>query len=214
MAGRNERLTQLLERKVIAVIRMTDTDKLADVIGAIQKGGVEWIEITMVVPDAIEVLRETSKRAGAEAVIGAGTVLDPETARLAILAGAEFIVSPILNLDVIRLAHRYDRLAIPGAFTPTEIMTAWEAGADVVKVFPATALGPQFVKDLRGPLPQVKLCPTGGVTVDNAGEFIAAGAACVGIGTNLLDKKAIAEGRYDHLTQRAKQLVANIHTGS
>lgn len=212
MLSRHERLTQLLERKVIAVIRMTDTDKLADVIGAIQKGGVEWIEITMVVPDAIEVLRETSKRAGARAVIGAGTVLDPETARLAILAGAEFIVSPILNLDVIRLAHRYDRLAIPGAFTPTEILTAWEAGADVVKVFPATSLGPKFVKDLRGPLPQVKLCPTGGVTVDNAGEFIAAGAACVGIGTDLLDKKAIAEGRYDHLTQRAKQLVANIHT--
>lgn len=210
--SRHERLTQLLERKVIAVIRMTDTDKLADVIGAIQKGGVEWIEITMVVPDAIEVLRETSKRAGARAVIGAGTVLDPETARLAILAGAEFIVSPILNLDVIRLAHRYDRLAIPGAFTPTEILTAWEAGADVVKVFPATSLGPKFVKDVGGPLPQVKLCPTGGVTVENAREFIAAGAACVGIGTDLLDKKAIAEGRYDHLTQRAKQLVANIHT--
>ena len=212
--SRHERLTQLLECKVIAVIRMTDTDKLADVIGAIRQGGVEWIEITMVVPDAIEVLRETSRRAGASAVIGAGTVLDPETARLAIMAGAEFIVSPILNLDVIRLAHRYDRLAIPGAFTPTEILTAWEAGADVVKVFPATSLGPKFVKDVGGPLPQVKLCPTGGVTVENAREFIAAGAACVGIGTNLLDNKAIAEGRYDHLTQRAKELVANVGTVS
>ncbi len=214
MQTRQERLVQLLDRKVIAVIRMTDTDRLTDVIGAIQKGGVEWIEITMVVPDAIEVLKEVAHRQGGNAVIGAGTVLDPETARLAILAGAEFIVSPILNLDLIELAHRYDRLAIPGAFTPTEILTAWEAGADVVKVFPATALGPTFVKDVRGPLPQVKLCPTGGVTVENAGEFIAAGAACVGIGTNLLDKKAIAEGRYELLTERAEQLVANVQAVS
>lgn len=214
MSSRQERLAQLLDRKVIAVIRMTDTDRLMDVIEAIQKGGVEWIEITMVVPDAIDVLKEVAHRQGGNTVIGAGTVLDPETARLAILAGAEFIVSPILNLDVIELAHRYDRLAIPGAFTPTEILTAWEAGADIVKVFPATALGPTFVKDVRGPLPQVKLCPTGGVTVENAGEFIAAGAACVGIGTNLLDKKAIAEGRYELLTQRAEQLVANVQAVS
>ncbi|MCH7859687.1 MAG: bifunctional 4-hydroxy-2-oxoglutarate aldolase/2-dehydro-3-deoxy-phosphogluconate aldolase [Candidatus Marinimicrobia bacterium] len=208
MPTRQERLAQLLDRKVIAVIRMTDTDRLMDVIAAIQKGGVEWIEITMVVPDAIDVLKEVSQRGGS-AVIGAGTILDPETARLAILAGAEFIVSPILNLEVIKLAHRYDRLAIPGAFTPTEILTAWEAGADVVKVFPATALGPAFIKDVQGPLPQVKLCPTGGVTVENAGEFIAAGAACVGVGTDLLDKAAIAEGRYELLTRRAEQLVAN-----
>ncbi len=208
MPTRQERLAQLLDRKVIAVIRMTDTDRLMDVIAAIQRGGIEWIEITMVVPDAIDVLKEVSQRGGS-AVIGAGTILDPETARLAILAGAEFIVSPILNLEVIKLAHRYDRLAIPGAFTPTEILTAWEAGADVVKVFPATALGPAFVKDVQGPLPQVKLCPTGGVTVENAGEFIAAGAACVGVGTDLLDKAAIAEGRYELLTRRAEQLVAN-----
>lgn len=208
MPTRQERLAQLLDRKVIAVIRMTDTDRLMDVIAAIQKGGVEWIEITMVVPDAIDVLKEVSQRGGS-AVIGAGTILDPETARLAILAGAEFIVSPILNLEVIKLAHRYDRLAIPGAFTPTEILTAWEAGADVVKIFPATALGPAFVKDVQGPLPQIKLCPTGGVTVENAGEFIAAGAACVGVGTDLLDKAAIAEGRYELLTRRAEQLVAN-----
>ena len=208
MPTRQERLAQLLDRKVIAVIRMTDTDRLMDVIAAIQRGGIEWIEITMVVPDAIDVLKEVSQRGGS-AVIGAGTILDPETARLAILAGAEFIVSPILNLEVIKLAHRYDRLAIPGAFTPTEILTAWEAGADVVKVFPATALGPAFVKDVQGPLPQIKLCPTGGVTVENAGEFIAAGAACVGVGTDLLDKAAIAEGRYELLTRRAEQLVAN-----
>ena len=208
MPTRQERLAQLLDRKVIAVIRMTDTDRLMDVIAAIQRGGIEWIEITMVVPDAIDVLKEVSQRGGS-AVIGAGTILDPETARMAILAGAEFIVSPILNLEVIKLAHRYDRLAIPGAFTPTEILTAWEAGADVVKIVPATALGPAFVKDVQGPLPQIKLCPTGGVTVENAGEFIAAGAACVGVGTDLLDKAAIAEGRYELLTRRAEQLVAN-----
>ncbi|MCH7522014.1 MAG: 2-dehydro-3-deoxyphosphogluconate aldolase [Candidatus Marinimicrobia bacterium] len=157
-------------------------------------------------PDATRVVQGVAAGIG---FIGAGTILDPETARLAILAGAEFIVSPILNLEVIKLAHRYDRLAIPGAFTPTEILTAWEAGADIVKVFPATALGPAFIKDVQGPLPQVKLCPTGGVTVENAGEFIAAGAACVGVGTDLLDKAAIAEGRYELLTRRAEQLVAN-----
>jgi len=213
MAGRHERLAQLLESKVIAVIRMTDTARLAEVIAAIRKGGVDFVEITMSVPHAIDVLREVSETVGGQAVLGAGTILDPETARLAILAGAEYIVSPVLNIDVIHLAHRYDKLALPGAFTPTEILTAWEAGADVVKVFPATALGPGYLKDVRGPLPQVKLCPTGGVTVDNAGEFIAAGASCVGIGTNLLDKKAIAAGNYDLLTERARKIVANVQGG-
>lgn len=213
MTGRHERLAQLLESKVIAVIRMTDTARLAEVIAAIRKGGVDFVEITMSVPHAIDVLREVSQAVGGQAVLGAGTILDPETARLAILAGAEYIVSPVLNIDVIHMAHRYDKLALPGAFTPTEILTAWEAGADVVKVFPATALGPGYLKDVRGPLPQVKLCPTGGVTVDNAGEFIAAGASCVGIGTNLLDKKAIAAGNYDLLTERARQIVANVQGG-
>lgn len=213
MAGRNERLAQLLESKVIAVIRMTDTARLAEVIAAIRKGGVDFVEITMSVPHAIDVLREVSQAVGGQAVLGAGTILDPETARLAILAGAEYIVSPVLNIDVIHMVHRYDKLALPGAFTPTEILTAWEAGADVVKIFPATTLGPGYLKDVRGPLPQVKLCPTGGVTVDNAGEFIAAGASCVGIGTNLLDKKAIAAGNYDLLTERARQLIANVQGG-
>ncbi|MFQ5770060.1 MAG: bifunctional 4-hydroxy-2-oxoglutarate aldolase/2-dehydro-3-deoxy-phosphogluconate aldolase, partial [bacterium] len=139
-----------------------------------------------------------------------GTVLDAETARLAILAGAEFVVAPTLNLEAIVMAHRYDKVIIPGAFTPTEILTAWQSGADMVKVFPATALGAKYFKDIKGPLPQIRLLPTGGVTIENAGEFIKAGACCVGIGTNLLDKKAIETSQFEVLTKRARTLVANV----
>jgi 2-dehydro-3-deoxyphosphogluconate aldolase/(4S)-4-hydroxy-2-oxoglutarate aldolase len=139
--------------------------------------------------------------------LGAGTVLDPETARQVILAGASFIVAPTLHLGVIEMCHRYDVAAMPGCFTPTEILTAWQAGADVVKVFPATALGPQFFKDIRGPLPQIKMMPTGGVSLANAGDWITAGAVAVGVGTALLDPKAIAESRFDVITGNARTVV-------
>ena len=145
-----------------------------------------------------------------QVIVGVGSVLDPETARAAILAGAEYVVGPVLNEEVIRMAKRYSKVVIPGAFTPTEILRAWEAGADVVKVFPATAVGPKYFRDILGPLPQVRLTPTGGVTVENTGEFIKAGAVFVGAGTSLVDSKAVAEKRFDLITETAKKMVAEV----
>jgi len=143
-------------------------------------------------------------------LLGAGTVVDAETARLAILAGAQFVVSPVLRPEMIEVCHRHDVAAIPGCFSPTEILTAWEAGADVVKVFPATSLGPAYFKDLRGPLPHIKLMPTGGVTIDNAADWIRAGAVAVGVGTALVDPKAVAAGDYRAITANACRIVANV----
>ena len=213
MVSRTDILQRILEKKAIAVIRMTDVAKLMRVIEAIRAGGVECVEITMTVPGAVDVIRDVSQSIGDEALIGAGTILDAETARQAIEAGADFIVAPVLDRSVIETAHRYEKVVIPGAFSPGEIVAAWRSGADIVKVFPATVLGPGYFKDLRGPLPQIRLCPTGGVTVENAGEWIKAGACCVGIGTDLLDKKAIAEDRYEVLTGKARRLVANLEGG-
>lgn len=210
MVSRTDILQRILEKKAIAVIRMTDVARLMRVIEAIRAGGVECVEITMTVPGAVDVIRDVSQSIGDEALIGAGTILDAETARQAIEAGADFIVGPVLDRGVIETAHRYEKVVIPGAFSPGEIFAAWRAGADIVKVFPATVLGPGYFKDLRGPLPQIRLCPTGGVTVENAGEWIKAGACCVGIGTDLLDKMAIAEDRYEVLTGKARRLVANL----
>lgn len=200
----------ILDSGVVAVIRMSDTAKLMKVIEAVRKGGVKCLEITFTVPGAVDVIKEVSKSVGKDFLVGAGTVLDTETARMAILAGAEFIVGPALNLEVIKLCHRYDKVVIPGAFTPTEILAAWDAGADIVKVFPATAVGPGYFKDIKGPLPQIQLMPTGGVSIENAGEFIKAGACAVAVGTALLDKKAIEENNFDVLTEKAARLVANV----
>jgi 2-dehydro-3-deoxyphosphogluconate aldolase/(4S)-4-hydroxy-2-oxoglutarate aldolase len=140
-------------------------------------------------------------------LVGAGTVLDPETARAVILAGAEFVVSPTLNLGVIEVCRRYSKIVIPGTFTPTEILTAWEAGADIVKVFPATVGGPQYLRDIKGPLPQIRLMPTGGVNLENTPDFIRAGAVAVAAGTSLVDKKAVKEKNYDLITETARKFV-------
>jgi 2-dehydro-3-deoxyphosphogluconate aldolase/(4S)-4-hydroxy-2-oxoglutarate aldolase len=139
--------------------------------------------------------------------VGAGTVLDPETARAVILAGAEFIVSPNLNLKVIEVCHRYGKVVIPGTLTPTEILTAWEAGADIVKVFPAGALGPGYLRDIKGPFPQIRLTPTGGVNLENTPDFIRAGAVAVSVGTSLVDRKAVSQRRYDIITENARKFV-------
>jgi len=207
---RDEAQEIILATKVIAVIRMSDTEKLAKVAEAIKQGGVRAIEITMTTPSALEIIAAMAQKKTAGILIGAGTVLDPETAVQAIHAGADFIVSPITNFDMIRVCRRYDVFVAPGAFTPTEIVVAWERGADVVKVFPATSVGPKYFKDIKGPLPQVKLMPTGGVSLENAREFIANGACCVAIGTALLDKKAIEAGSWDILTQKAGALVESL----
>ena len=208
--SRIETLQRLSDSPVISVIRMNDTSKLMKVIKALSDGGVKFLEITFTTPNALDVIKEVSKKVTSDFVVGAGTVLDPETARAAILAGAKFVVSPALNLETIKIAHRYDVMVTPGAFTPTEILTAWDYGADIVKVFPATALGPKYFKDIKGPFPHIRVLPTGGVSVDNAGEFIKAGAFAVAAGTDLLDKEAIANDKFEIITEKAKKLIANV----
>jgi 2-dehydro-3-deoxyphosphogluconate aldolase/(4S)-4-hydroxy-2-oxoglutarate aldolase len=191
---------------VVAVLRLTDASRLTAVVDALAAGGVRALEVTMTVPGAIR-LEQIAPTLPQEFVLGAGTILDPETARQAILAGARFIVGPVFNEPVVRLCHRYDVAAMPGCFSPTEILSAWEAGADIVKVFPATALGPSYFKDIRGPLPQVRLMPTGGVSLANAGEWIKAGAVAIGVGTALVDGKAVAAGDYAAITASAVKFV-------
>ncbi|MDP1677366.1 MAG: bifunctional 4-hydroxy-2-oxoglutarate aldolase/2-dehydro-3-deoxy-phosphogluconate aldolase [Bacteroidota bacterium] len=202
-------LKKISESGVIAVIRMNDANKLAKVIEAVRQGGVTCIEITMTVPGAVEIIRSLSSTLPADVLLGAGTVTNAQTAEAVISAGAQFVVSPILNLEVIAVCKKYSVACMPGCYTPTEIFTAWNAGADVCKIFPATSLGPKYFKDLSGPFPQIKLMPTGGVTIDNVGEWISAGAVAVGIGSDLLDKKAIDEERYEVLTERASRMYAN-----
>jgi len=190
---------------VVAVIRLRDPNRLQEVVDALAAGGVRALEVTMTVPGAVDLIRGLG-----EFLLGAGTVLDAATAERVIDAGARFVVSPVLRPEVIAAGHRHDVPVLPGCFSPTEILTAWEAGADVVKVFPATALGPTFFKDVRGPLPQVKLMPTGGVTIDNAGDWIRAGAVAIGVGAALLDAAAIAAGNFRVITANAKRIVANV----
>lgn len=196
--------------RVVAVIRLADPDKLLPVIEAVGKGGVQCIEVTMTVPNAVELIRAVSAQVSEDILIGAGTVLDAATAEAVIDAGARFVVSPILNPEVIAACKARDIYCAPGCYTPTEIHKAYKLGADVIKVFPATSLGPKYFKDLKGPFPYIPLMPTGGVSIENAHEWIAAGAVAVGIGSDLLDKKAIDTGDYDILTERAGRLAANV----
>lgn len=205
-----EVLDIILATKVIAVIRMSDTRKLARVVEAIKRGGVRAIEITMTTPSAVEIIAEMAAEKPAGTLVGAGTVLDGQTADRVIRAGADFVVSPVTNVDVITICKRNDTFVAPGAFTPNEILAAWEKGADVVKVFPATSVGPKYFRDLRGPLPQVRLMPTGGVNIENAREFIRSGACCVAIGTALLDKEAIAAEDWDGLTDKTEALLESL----
>ncbi len=203
---RGEVLEALESAGAIGIIRVQTAQDLLTIAKALQAGGLVTLEITMNTPGALRAIEEAREKLP-EILMGAGTVLDAPSARQAILAGAQFIVTPTVKLDVLEVAHRYDVPAIIGAMTPTEILTAWEAGADMVKVFPASVLGPNFIREIHGPLPQIPLVPTGGITADNAGEFIKAGAALVCVGSWLIDKKALAEGRYEVLTERAKRLV-------
>lgn len=204
---RAEQVRRMIDAGVIAVVRSPDSQQLVEVAKALAEGGVSVMEITFSVPDALGVIRRVRQEMSDRVLLGAGTVLDPETARAAILAGAEFIVAPTLNLETIRLCHRYDKAVLPGALTPTEILTAWEAGADIVKVFPAEVVGPAFFKALRGPLPQVRLMPTGGVDLNTAAEFLRAGACCLGVGGQLVDPKAVAAGDFARIRDLAKQYV-------
>ena len=206
--SKEQQLQKVLDGGIVAVVRSPDSQQLVEVARALADGGVSVIEITMSVPDALDVLRQVRKAMGDRILLGAGTVLDSETARAVLLAGAEYIVAPTLNLDVIKLCQRYDKLVMPGAFTPTEILTAWEAGADIVKVFPADCVGPAFFKAMKGPLPQIRLMPTGGVDLNTAADFLKAGACCLGVGSQLVEPKAVAEGNFNRIRELAKQYVA------
>jgi 2-dehydro-3-deoxyphosphogluconate aldolase/(4S)-4-hydroxy-2-oxoglutarate aldolase len=206
--SKETQLRQVLDYGIVAVVRSHDSQQLVDVVRALADGGVTVAEITMTVPGALDVIREVRKSLGDRVLLGAGTILDPETARAALLAGAEYIVSPTLNLDVIKLCQRYDKLVMPGAFTPTEILAAWEAGADIVKVFPADVVGPAFFKAMRGPLPQIRLMPTGGVDLTTAAAFLKAGACCLGVGSQLVEPDAVAKGDFNRIRDLAKQYIA------
>jgi 2-dehydro-3-deoxyphosphogluconate aldolase/(4S)-4-hydroxy-2-oxoglutarate aldolase len=206
--SKEEQLRHVLNSGIVAVVRSTDPSQLVEVALALADGGVTVVEITMTVPGALDVIRQVRQVLGDRLLLGAGTILDPETARAALLAGAEFLVAPTVNVEVIRLCQRYDKLVMPGAFTPTEILTAWEAGADVVKVFPADVVGPAFFKAMRGPLPQVRLMPTGGVDLTTAADFLKAGACCLGVGGQLVEPKAIAQRNFDRIRDLARQYVA------
>jgi 2-dehydro-3-deoxyphosphogluconate aldolase/(4S)-4-hydroxy-2-oxoglutarate aldolase len=201
-------LKRVLDGGIVAVVRAESGESLVKVVRALAEGGLTAAEITFTVPDAIDVIRQVRKDVGDAVVLGAGTVLDAETARVALLAGAEYIVSPTVNVEVIRLCRRYDKAVMPGAFTPTEVLTAWEAGADIVKIFPADVGGPAYLKALRGPLPQVRVMPTGGVDLDTAENFLKAGACCLGIGGSLVEPKAVASGDFARIRDLAGQYAA------
>jgi 2-dehydro-3-deoxyphosphogluconate aldolase/(4S)-4-hydroxy-2-oxoglutarate aldolase len=193
---------------IIPVVRAQSADEAMMAIDAIREGGVSLLEITMTVPGAVGVIENVSKRYGADVLVGAGTVLDGETARACILAGAQFVVSPSLNLETIEVCRRHGVAVMPGALTPTEVVQAWSAGADFVKVFPAGAVGgASYIKALKAPLPQIELIPTGGVSLKTAADFIKAGASALGVGADLVDLKAIREGRQQIITERASEFV-------
>ena len=210
MSEKDKNLQTIIDCGVVAIVRVSSAQEAVNVCMAVAKGGVRPIEVTMTVPGAIDAIKEFRSAVKEQVLVGAGTVLDPETARACILAGAEFIVSPTLNLEVIKVCRRYSKIVIPGTFTPTEILTAWEAGADIVKVFPASVGGPGYLKDILGPLPQVKLVPTGGVNLETTPEFIKAGAVAVAAGTSLVDRKAVSEKNWAFITETAQKFCAAV----
>ncbi len=205
-------LDYILDKCIVAVVRAdSGGNDLVKVVEAISAGGVHCIEVTMTTPGALECIETASKKlADADVLLGAGSVLDAETCRMAILAGAQYIVSPTLSLDTIRMGRRYGKPVAAGAYTPTEIMTAWEAGSDIVKVFPASVGGPGYIKAVKAPLPQVLLMPTGGVKLDNVSDFIEAGASALAVGGNLVDKKMIAARDFDGLTGNAEAFAEKV----
>jgi 2-dehydro-3-deoxyphosphogluconate aldolase/(4S)-4-hydroxy-2-oxoglutarate aldolase len=207
---KSEILAELTRLGAVAVIRMSDTEKLKKVSEAIHKGGVSAFEITMTTPNALAVIESLSKSMGSEIIIGVGSVLDAQTAISAINAGAQFVVSPVFKPDIVETVKKLDIPVMPGAFTPTEIQTAYESGADIVKVFPAEIVGMSFFKSILAPMPHLKLMPTGGVTLTNAGEWLKAGACAVGVGTALLERRAIEENNFVKLTENARLLVKSI----
>jgi 2-dehydro-3-deoxyphosphogluconate aldolase/(4S)-4-hydroxy-2-oxoglutarate aldolase len=206
-----EILAFITEVGIVPIVRTSSAESAIQAVEAIYAGGVRAAEITMTVPGAIHALEKLADRFGGKLILGAGTVLDPETARACMLAGAEFFVTPNLRLSTIEMAKRYSKVICPGALTPTEVLTAWEAGADVVKIFPCGNVGgPKYIKALKGPFPQIEMIPTGGVNLETTGDFLKAGACAVAVGGELVDAKTIKEGRFDIIENRARQYLAAI----
>ena len=204
-------LKTMLEAGIVAVVRTNSAESAIKSIEAITRGGIIVAEITMTVPGAIQALEKIADSLGDKIILGAGTVLDAETARACMLAGAQFFVTPALKLSTIEMAHRYSKPIFPGALTPTEVLTAWEAGADVVKVFPCGNMGgPKYIKALKGPFPQIEMAPTGGVNLETVGEFLKAGACAVAVGGELIDAATIQAGKYEVFEERARQYVAAV----
>src|SRR5579871_205632 len=196
---------------LVPVVRTTSADTAIQAVEAMYRGGVRAAEITMTVPGAVRALEKAADRFGDKLMLGAGTVLDPETARSCMLAGAEFFVTPSLKISTIEMVKRYSKVICPGALTPTEVLTAWESGADVVKIFPCGNVGgPKYIKALKGPFPQIEMIPTGGVNLETTGEFLKAGACAVAVGGELVDPKSIKDGRFDVIEERARQYLAAV----
>ena len=208
-----EKLEIIRETGIVAIMRAQSSGQLIAAADAIKAGGVQAIEVTMTTPGALGVIGQAKQRYGEDVLFGAGSVLDPETARAAILAGADFIVAPTLNLEVVALCNRYGVPVMPGIYTPTEALTAIEAGADMVKLFPASFGGPELVKAIRAPLPQLEIVPVGGVDLNTAADFIRAGSAALGVGSSLVNNQLLADGDMDELTRRAKAFIAEVQKG-
>lgn len=211
--NKSDVLSRIIDTGLIPVVRAESSDIAMRAVDAIREGGISVLEITMTVPGAIRVIEEVARRFGEDAIVGAGTVLDSETARACMLAGAQFIVSPALDLDTISCCRLYNVAVMPGAMTPSEVVTAWKAGADLVKVFPANAVGgASYIKSLKAPLPQIQLVPTGGVSLKTAADFIKAGAAALGVGADLVDTAALRAGDAKVITDRARQFIEIVKT--
>lgn len=202
-----ETMNKINESGVCAIVRGTKSENACKIADALLAGGVKVIEVTFNTPGAAEMIKELSVKYKGKMLVGAGTVLDPETARVAIMAGASFVLSPSLNIEVLRMCQRYSVLPVPGITTPTEAITAWENGANVVKVFPAGALGADYIKQMKGPFSQIEMMAVGGVNLNNIKDFIKAGASSVGLGSDLVDKKIVEAGDFDELTRRATNFI-------
>jgi 2-dehydro-3-deoxyphosphogluconate aldolase/(4S)-4-hydroxy-2-oxoglutarate aldolase len=208
-----EAVRWIREIALVPIIRASNAQMAIDAVEALRAGGLDCVEITMTVEGAIRALEAIAARHGDNVLLGAGTVLDPETARTCILAGAHFLVTPSLNVRTIEMAHRYSRAIFPGGLTPTEVLTAWEVGADAVKVFPCSAMGgAKYIKALKAPFPHIELFPTGGVNLETIADFLAAGSVAVGVGSELVDNKSMAAGEFQVLTERARKFREAVHS--
>ena len=208
MSSKIQNLATLCQSRIIAIIRATDAAELMHVVAALSAGGVSVIEVTMTTPNALRVIAEAVKEFGTRAVIGAGTVLDATTARMVIEAGGQLVVTPVVKPEVIEMCRRYSAICIPGAMTPTEMLTAWEAGADMVKLFPASQFGPGYITAVKAPLPQLEIVATGGIELANAQEYLKAGSAAIGVGSPLLKKQFMEKKDWAGLTKHAAAFVA------